>query len=79
VADELQRADNAQQAQAIISWRYVGQHVPTGTRIDQRCTTCGHRVCLDASSSAAIAAATKEIICRECAEVRFGKDWFGAL
>lgn len=38
---------DAERVDLCFCWRYLGQPVPAGTRIDLCCSGCNHRVCAD--------------------------------
>ncbi len=41
---ERVEADTAKQVELCLCWRYQGQALPSGTRVDLRCAECNHRV-----------------------------------
>ncbi len=53
-----------------ISWRYIGQRVLSGTRIDLCCAECGHRIAADPDTQRFHAAGAR-LLCQVCAPEPF--------
>lgn len=58
-------ADTTRHVELIACGRYLGQELPSGTRVDLRCYQCNHRVATD-QNSVRFHAAGAELYCNEC-------------
>lgn len=56
---------DAERVNACVCWRYVGQRLPSGTRVDLQCGKCNHRVAAD-QDTIRFHAAGAVIVCQEC-------------
>ena len=55
---------------AIMAWRWEGQTVPSGSRIDVKCVDCGAQVVLMPKSVQMMETHKTRIFCLECAAKR---------
>jgi hypothetical protein len=62
---ERVEADTTKQVELCLCSRYVGQPLPSGARIDLRCSECNHRVAAD-PNTVRFHTAGARLICREC-------------
>ncbi len=58
-------ADTDRVVDLCLCWRYIGQPLPSGTRIDLRCSECKHRVAADPNTLRFHAAGAR-LFCQEC-------------